>query len=1214
MAVRIEPHAEPIPGYRLLERIGSGGFGEVWKAEAPGGILKAIKIIHGDLRSRDHDLTRYAEQELKALSRVKQVRHPYLLALDRFDIVDGRLLITMELADCNLWDRFRQCRDQGLPGIPRDELLAYLAETAEVLDLFNDRYQLQHLDIKPQNLFLLHHHIKVADFGQVKDLQGLIAPVTGGITPVYAAPETFDGHITRYCDQYSLACVYQELLTGVRPFDGASMSELVMQHLSRPPNLEPSPPGDRPALARALAKRPDDRWPSVTAFVCALAGAASVTSPSGRVLIPPPREHPAADQPTRPAPGGDSPATAGTGHLPPLVVPGGETVVPGHGWETPEPVFTPAPPEITGPGPLRPALVLGLGQAGLRALQRFRFDLTERYGPPERTPAVRLLYIDTDPDDLMEATRARPSLRLAALRDDELFPARLNRAAHYLKPRSNGRSLVDGWFDPQLLYRLPRAPQTQGIRLLGRLAFCDHYRPLLGKIRADLEAVLDPAALEQTEAHTGLRLRTNRPRVYIIAGLAGGTGGGMVLDVAYAVRDCLRRLGYDPSEVVGLLLVPPADAGLCPPEVLANAYAALTELNHYSRADTVYEGSSDEGLKPIRDPGPPFGRCYLLPGEPPLPGAISATHPLPPARMTPPGISPPAGRLRTPGSGTVPKPGSRPIPTSATQRPLDPAAAPDSLRPCGRAADLVRYSLFTPLERTADAARRPAEAASPDRGSPTFTAFGLSGFDWPRGEVVARTAAAVAGRLLRRWAVPDPQVVWEVMPAVARQKWSQLGLDDDSLGAHLIAAADSAAGSPVCEQIALIIDPLLPRGWLGRGPDPTTVALALDRLTRLLGPPASSVQRPPTPVEDALTRKAADLGSAAALDIRNLVPNLADDPEFRLVGAEAFVRQLLATTDRLIEQARQAVAGLDTAAQAGFECASRYAHYQKGMRKPSAAELSDALRSYPSARFQALLGRAKLTVYQAVRDALVAQLGEVSSARERLEAATRIGDPPPLTDEPPSLSPRRLLPAGCGSLTEAVDRFLAALTAEDLAAIDRRVAAALEARSDGLLHACLNSAGGPEAVVATVHEQARVYLDARLGAVDFAAMFAARYPTPQQAQRVLEQTYHEAEPAWIGGGPWAAREVTVLSCPAGPGGDPLRELAQQAIPTEHLTIADTPDNLLIYREWPDVPLAALPQLGPAAAAAYQAAPATLQYSPHARLDVPRWHHVDDPAP
>src|SRR5438128_12680169 len=151
MAMRIESQTEPIPGYRLIERIGRGGFGEVWKAEAPGGLLKAIKIVYGDLQASDEEGTRRAEQELKALERVKTVRHPYLLSLERYDIIDGRLMIVMELADRNLWDRFRDCRNQGLDGIPREELLRYMEESAEALDLMNNEFQLQHLDIKPQN-------------------------------------------------------------------------------------------------------------------------------------------------------------------------------------------------------------------------------------------------------------------------------------------------------------------------------------------------------------------------------------------------------------------------------------------------------------------------------------------------------------------------------------------------------------------------------------------------------------------------------------------------------------------------------------------------------------------------------------------------------------------------------------------------------------------------------------------------------------------------------------------------------------------------------------------------------------------------------------------------------------------------------------------------------------------------------------------------------
>ena len=312
MAVRIESRAEPIPGYRLIERIGGGGFGEVWKAEAPGGLMKAIKFVFGDLQEASEDGVR-AEQELKALSRVKTVRHPYILSLERYDIIDGQLMIVMELADRNLWDRFKECRGVGLVGIPRVELLGYLIEAAEALDLMNIEYQLQHLDIKPQNLFLVHNHVKVADFGLVKDLEGMVASVTGGVTPVYAAPETFDGWVSRFTDQYALAIVFQELLTGHRPFAGTNVRQLVLQHMQGTPNLSPLPEADRPIIARSLAKTPDERYPNCREMMEALrvaglepvactapASLAATPRPSakvqaevlGEVFTPDPRYHP----------------------------------------------------------------------------------------------------------------------------------------------------------------------------------------------------------------------------------------------------------------------------------------------------------------------------------------------------------------------------------------------------------------------------------------------------------------------------------------------------------------------------------------------------------------------------------------------------------------------------------------------------------------------------------------------------------------------------------------------------------------------------------------------------------------------------------------------------------------------------------------------------------------------------------------------------------
>ncbi len=295
------PGSEPVPGYRLVSQIGSGGAGDVWQAEAPGGLRVALKIVPlGDGLGR---------REMANLRILRAIRHPNLLAYFGAWQTEGRLIIGMELADRSLWDRFIEARRIGLAGIPRDELLGILGDVARVVDFLNEpRHELEgrggvaihHRDIKPQNIMLIGHGVKVADFG----LSCLDEPPASGrsqcgLTFAYAAPELFRGRVSAAADQYSLAITYAQLRTGRLPFVGPPAA-VMMGHLFGEPDLSNLPDPERPAIARALAKNPTERWPDCRTLVAALADCAGTPDtlqgdgieppgppPSSAVVIPP---------------------------------------------------------------------------------------------------------------------------------------------------------------------------------------------------------------------------------------------------------------------------------------------------------------------------------------------------------------------------------------------------------------------------------------------------------------------------------------------------------------------------------------------------------------------------------------------------------------------------------------------------------------------------------------------------------------------------------------------------------------------------------------------------------------------------------------------------------------------------------------------------------------------------------------------------------------
>jgi len=1199
MAISFQTGAEPVPGYTLMDRLGSGGFGEVWKCEAPGGIFKAMKVIHGDLRQRDSDAYRFAEQELKALKRVKMVRHPYLLALDRYDIVDGRLVITMELADCNLWERFRDCRAAGHEGIPRQELLQYMFESAEVLDLMYDKHQLQHLDIKPQNLFLVHNHVKVADFGQVKDLEGLVASVTGGITPVYAAPETFDGYVSRYCDQYSLACVYQELLTGQRPFDGVSMQQLLMQHLQAAPNLKPSPEADRPALARALSKKPEDRFPSVAAMVHAIragspapvrvpamafAGGGTGSSGSnsfGDFNPGEPSSHALSELGLSPT--GMQSVDQSTG-MPFLHAP----IVDDNSFSTPSAECErTAMPEQTGQGAIRPAVIIGIGYSGQQVLKHFRKRLERDFGGAGQLPAIRHMLIDTDENALLEAQQSYPS--------SDMIAAKLNRAAHYLRPRANGRTVIEGWFDPKILHKLPRAPLTMGHRALGRLAFCDHYRTIMQKFQAELDACAETNALAATCETAGQTLRTNQPRVYIVAGLSGGTGSGMFLDLAYAVRAKMRRLGYSNPDVVGLLLVPPEQTtGEVPAQARANTYAALTELYHFGDPNTVYSASFDDRYGNLRDSEPPFSRVMLMPG---------LEHHGDPAVSTPPVSARTSGTVRishlkrnTPNSGTA-------IHQDARRSGVHRAVPAESAKPndtCD-AAIYLRYDLLTRLGRTADE-KRPAPRAN------SASVFGSTRFGWPRAKIVERAARVIAPVLLNHWVAPDAQHVREIVPKWAQERFHALNLSYDVLSVKLQRASDGRNGFPLEDRIRQIVEPLTPKGWLARVPETDRIAQALDQLTKLIGPPRDGEKRPPSLLEIAVAGKADELKEQSIRELTAMFPALVDAPDFRFAGTEEAVRQLLIGVNRTSERFATDIQESEALAISAYDRLAFLSFPQKGTKKATAAEFGEAMQNYPQHWLRTLVARHAISLFSGLQEMLSARLANISECRQKAHNAWKVMAAD--ADRPvPASKSAELLPHGCVTAEDAAQKFIRVLTDDDLNEVERRVQEYYHKEFEGVYEACVNSAEGPESLGRVIFDIAKRYLNERLGEVDFDAMLIQRFGSQASISQAMMRAYYEAEPKLISGGLWEKSQLTLLGNP-GESTEAMIGKALAPLIPQTPTGVTLPDEVMLYREFPAVPLSALPQFGPSWATAYQTAPEILQLDPHVRVDVTQWLDID----
>jgi serine/threonine-protein kinase len=275
-------------GYTVVRALGSGGMGEVYLVDHPRLPRRdALKVLPLELTA-DRE---YRERFNREADIVANLWNPHIVGVHDRGEFGGQLWITMDFVEGT--DAGRLLQSYRGRGLPPEEAVLVVSAVADALDYAHER-QLLHRDVKPSNILLSQddsnrQRILLADFGiarWVNDSSGFTATDMTVGTVAYAAPEQLMGEsIDGRADQYALAATAFHLLTGQQPFQHTNPAVVISQHLTAPPPAiaERVPELSRlgPVFSKALAKKPEDRYLTCTAFADALKQSLAGTSQLG---------------------------------------------------------------------------------------------------------------------------------------------------------------------------------------------------------------------------------------------------------------------------------------------------------------------------------------------------------------------------------------------------------------------------------------------------------------------------------------------------------------------------------------------------------------------------------------------------------------------------------------------------------------------------------------------------------------------------------------------------------------------------------------------------------------------------------------------------------------------------------------------------------------------------------------------------------------------
>jgi serine/threonine-protein kinase len=275
-----------VAGFRVGRSIGRGAMGVVYLAENGHGRTVALKLLAPELANDERFRQRFLRESAVAAS----LDHPNVVRTLAAGEAAGMLYLALDHVDgCDLRELLRRERR-----LEPERALRLVRDAAEALDAAHVA-GLVHRDVKPSNILVAdqgdRERAYVCDFGLARHVSS-VGSLTGDRgfvgTIDYVAPEQVTGRaVDGRADQYALACVLFECVAGARPFERESELAVVFAHLNEiPPRLSDHRPNLPPALdavvARALAKSPDARYATCSAFVDAAGAAFGGVAPRRR--------------------------------------------------------------------------------------------------------------------------------------------------------------------------------------------------------------------------------------------------------------------------------------------------------------------------------------------------------------------------------------------------------------------------------------------------------------------------------------------------------------------------------------------------------------------------------------------------------------------------------------------------------------------------------------------------------------------------------------------------------------------------------------------------------------------------------------------------------------------------------------------------------------------------------------------------------------------